>query len=144
MWLDNLKELKNRSGKSTKYIAEKTNMPEKTIIRIFSGDTKDPRIDTISRIVFVLDGSLDEIFAESGAVIGDHGLSALQAENAALSAELAVVSSELVVAKNSNIALQAEKDLLQLKLAHKEEIIAHKEQIIALYSQVGKMREEHH
>jgi transcriptional regulator with XRE-family HTH domain len=143
-WLENLKELKKKAGITTKAIAEQTNLPEKTIIRIFQGDTHDPRVDTIRRVVSVLGGSLDDLFAESGAVIGDRKLLALQEERDAIKAELATATAELAIAKNSNAALKAENDLLQLKLMHKEEIIAHKEKIIALYSQVDKMREEHH
>ena len=34
MWLDNLKDLKAKTGMSSKQIAEKTNLPERTVIRI--------------------------------------------------------------------------------------------------------------
>ena len=65
MWLDNLKDLKRKAGMSAKQIAEKTNLPERTVTRIFSGDTDNPYVDTLRRIVAVLGGSLDDIFAES-------------------------------------------------------------------------------
>ena len=142
MWLDNLKELKKKTGMSSKLIAEKTNLPERTITRIFSGDTEDPRVDTVRRIVVVLGGSLDDIFAESGAVIGDRNLANLQAEVDQLTVELSSVTAELSVLKNTNTALLAEMDLLRLKLDHKEEIIAHKEKIIALYNQYDKLHAE--
>lgn len=47
MWLDNLKELKKRTGMSTKQIADKTNLPERTVTRIFGGDTDNPYVDTL-------------------------------------------------------------------------------------------------
>lgn len=65
MWLDNLKDLKKQSGMSAKQIAEKTNLPERTVSRIFSGDTENPYMDTLRRIVDVLGGSLDDLFVES-------------------------------------------------------------------------------
>ena len=36
-------------------------VPEATIRRIFSGDTPDPRFDTIARLTTAMGGSLDEI-----------------------------------------------------------------------------------
>lgn len=139
MWFDNLKELKKKANLTSKQIAERANLPERTVVRIFSGETNDPRIDTVRRIVAVVGGSLDDIFAESGAVIGDQNLAALQAEVERLTVELASVTTELSVTKNTNAALSAEADLLRLKLDHKEEIIAHKEKIISLYGQQEKI-----
>jgi transcriptional regulator with XRE-family HTH domain len=139
MWFDNLKELKKKANLTSKQIAERANLPERTVVRIFSGETNDPRIDTVRRIVAVVGGSLDDIFAESGAVIGDQNLAALQAEVERLTVELSSAMTELSVTKNTNAALSAEADLLRLKLDHKEEIIAHKEKIISLYGQQEKI-----
>lgn len=44
MWLDNLKELKKKAGMSSKQIAEKTNLPERTVTRIFAGEAEHDRI----------------------------------------------------------------------------------------------------
>lgn len=137
MWLDNLKELKKRTGMTAKAIAKQANLPDATVENVLAGTVKNPRIDTIRQIVTALGGSLDEVFAESGAVIGDTKLAKLQEERDALIIEISKERAE-------NVKLHTEVQLLQLKLDHKDEIISHKEQIIALYSQVGKMREEHH
>lgn len=124
MWLDNLKELKKKTGMSTKQIADKTNLPERTVVRIFSGDTDNPYVDTIRRIVAVLDGSLDDLFAESKIVVGSKDLATLQAEVDRLNAENSMLVAENVVLKDKNVALNAEIDLLRMKLEHKEEIIS--------------------
>lgn len=137
MWLDNLKELKKRTGMTAKAIAKKANLPDATVENVLAGTVKNPRIDTIRQIVTALGGSLDEIFAESGAVIGDQKLSKLQEERDLL-------AIECHSSRNVILDLRKENQILQLKLEHKDEIISHKDQIIALYSQVGKMREEHH
>lgn len=137
MWLDNLKELKKRTGMTAKAIAKQANLPDATVENVLAGTVKNPRIDTIRQIVTALGGSLDEVFAESGAVIGDTKLAKLQEERDALIIEISKERAE-------NAKLHTEVQMLQLKLDHKDEIISHKEQIIALYSQVGKMREEHH
>jgi transcriptional regulator with XRE-family HTH domain len=124
MWLDNLKDLKKQSGMSAKQIAEKTNLPERTVSRIFSGDTDNPYMDTLRRIVAVLGGSLDDLFAESKMVVANTDLIALQAEYDQLKAEFANLQDENVSLKDKNVALEIELDRLRLTLAHKEEIIS--------------------
>lgn len=124
MWLDNLKELKAKTGMSSKQIAEKTNLPERTVSRIFSGDTDNPYVDTLRRIVAVLGGSLDDIFAESKTVVAGQDLVALQAEVERLAAEVGLLSAENSILKDKVTVLTTESDLLRLKLEHKEEIIA--------------------
>ena len=110
MWLDNLKELKAEIGITAKQIAEKENMPERTVTRIFSGDTESPRMDQIIKIAHALGASLDDIFADTQAVVGRSSLAALQEENEKLKSKVA--------------SLISENDLLKLKLDHKDEIIA--------------------
>ena len=124
MWLENLKELKKKSGMSSKNIAELTNLPERTVSRIFSGDTEDPRTDTLRRIVSVLGGSLDDIFAESDTVVANTTLQTAQKElEEAINANT-MLMAELAVLKDKNCTLEAECDRLRLMLAHKEEILA--------------------
>lgn len=124
MWLDNLKDLKKQTGMSVKQIAEKTKLPERTVARIFSGDTDNPYADTLHRIVSVLGGSLDCILADSKAVVGTADLTALQSEVDKLSSEVRYLAGENSVLEARVASLQAENDLLRLKLEHKEEIIA--------------------
>jgi transcriptional regulator with XRE-family HTH domain len=131
MWLDNLKELKKEKGVSSKVIAEQTGLPERTVIRIFSGDTPNPYVDTLYRIVTFLGGSLDDILTDTKAVVGGKCLATLQEENdklitdnAQINAEMALLQAELSVLKDKVVILTAENDLLKMKLEHKEEIIA--------------------
>lgn len=131
MWLDNLRELKKERNVNNKWIAEATNLPERTVNRIFSGDTDNPYVDTLHRIVTVLDGSLDTILADTKVVVGSTDLitqqediDRLTAEVEQLTAELALVSAESAVLKDKIVTLTAENDILRLKLEHKEEIIA--------------------
>lgn len=124
MWLDNLKDLKKEKGMSIKQIAEATNLPERTVSRIFSGDTDNPYVDTLHRIVSVLGGSLDSILADTKVVVGGADLITLQADVDRLNGELALFSAENAVLKDKVVNLTAENDILRLKLEHKEEIIA--------------------
>lgn len=124
MWLDNIRDLKKERGVTNKWIADATNLPERTVTRIFAGDTDNPYVDTLHRIVTVLGGSLDGILADTKVVVGGADLVALQEEVDRLNAEFALVNAENSVLKDKVSALTGENDLLRLKLEHKEEIIA--------------------
>ncbi len=124
MWLDNLKELKAAKGMSSAQIAKEANLPERTVSRIFSGDTDNPYADTLRRIVVILGGSLDSVLADSKAVVGTANLATLQADVDRLSGEVALLQAENAVLKDKNAAISAENDLLRMKLEHKDEIIA--------------------
>ena len=109
---------------SSKQIAEVTNLPERTVVRIFSGDTDNPYVDTLRRIVAVLGGSLDDLFAESKIVVANTNLMTLQSEVDRLTAENGLINAENVILKDKIVKLNAEIDLLRMKLEHKEEIIS--------------------
>ena len=123
-WLINLNELKNKSGMTCKQIAEVSNVSEKSVHRIFSGEGKNPGVEPVRKIIRAMGGTINEIFEESGAVIGGQDLVTLQAKADELSAEISILQAENTVLKNKADALSAENDLLRLKLEHKEEIIS--------------------
>ena len=94
-------------------------IPESTIKRIFAGDTDNPYVDTLRRIVTVLGGSLDDLFAESKIRVTNTDLIALQ--------------EEYDILKSENAFLKAELAELRLKLEHKEEILKLQDEIIRLH-----------
>jgi transcriptional regulator with XRE-family HTH domain len=124
MWLDNLKELKKSKGMTTKQIADATKIPESTIKRIFSGDTTDPYVTTIHRIVIALGGSLDHILADTNAVLSTESLVEVKETADVISTErdLAETKNDILEAKVA--ALTMELELLKKELAHKEELLA--------------------
>lgn len=124
MWLDRLKELKTKKDVSAKQIAEGTHLPERTVSRIFSGDTDNPYVDTLYRIVAFLGGSLDDLFAEGSAVVGNKNLKDLQDELDLLKAERDVLVAEAAIAKDKMTALTNENELLKMQLKYKDEIIS--------------------
>lgn len=124
MWLDNIKELKKKTGMTVKQIAEKTNLPERTVNRIFSGDTENPYVDTLHRIVTVLGGSLDDILADTKVVVGDKDLATLQANVDTVTAERDLIIAENALLKDKVTTLTTENEMLKMQLMHKEEIIA--------------------
>lgn len=120
MWLDNLKELKKTKGMTTKQIADATKIPESTIKRIFAGGTDDPYVSTIHRIVITLGGSLDNILADTNAVLAPQSFvevkenaDVAQAERDALAAEIAILKDRVAVLTDENAALKNKIDVLK-------------------------------
>ena len=124
MWLDKLKDLKKRSGMSTKAIAEKANMSERTVTRIFSGETYAPGIDKLRDIVYAMGGSLDDVLDESDFHLPTPLAEALKTENTTLQNAVNDLTDENVRLKDEIATLKVELDRLHLILDHKEEIIA--------------------
>lgn len=124
MWLDNLKDLKKTKGMTAKQIADKSNLPERTVARIFSGDTPNPYIDTLHRIVKALGGSLDGILADTKAVVGGETLATLQEDIGVVEAERDLIIAEKALLTDKVTALTAEVELLRMQLKHKEELLA--------------------
>ena len=124
MWLENLKELKKRAGMSSKQIAERTNLPERTVSRIFSGETDHPRVDTIHIIVSVLGGTLNDIFADTNVVVATESLVEVKEVVEVVEAERDLILAENEMLKAKTAAQETEIALLKERLQHKEEIIA--------------------
>lgn len=124
MWLDNLKELKKAKGMTTKQIADATKIPESTIKRIFAGDTDDPYVSTIHRIVITLGGSLDHILADTNAVLATETIVEMKESVDVTAAERDSIAVENEMLKTKNTALTMENELLRKELAHKEELLA--------------------
>ena len=131
MWLDRIKERRKELNYTIKYISQETKLPERTVSRIFSGETPSPCVDTLYSIAVVLGLSLDELLADTNSVVGGKHYADLIQENINLTAEverlnseLALVSVENSVLKDKVGVLTAENGILELKLAHKEEIIS--------------------
>jgi transcriptional regulator with XRE-family HTH domain len=124
MWLDNLKELKKAKGMTTKQIADATKIPEGTIKRIFAGDTIDPYVSTIHRIVIALGGSLDHVLADTNAVLAPESVAEAKEIADVAEAERDLIAVENDRLKAQNLALTTENELLKKELAHKEELLA--------------------
>lgn len=123
-WLINLNEYRIKVDMPLNEVAERANVSEKSTRRIFSGESKNPGVEPVRRIIRAMGCTINEIFEESGAVIGGQDLVTLQAKVDELNAEILLIQAENNVLKSKADALSAENDLLRLKLEHKEEIIS--------------------
>lgn len=124
MWLDNLKEMKRMTGKSSKQIADLTKLPERTVTRIFAGETDHPRVDTLHLIVTALGGSLNDIFADTNVVVATESLVEAKEIVDVVEAERDLILVENEMLKTKNAALTTEIELLKKELQHKEELLA--------------------
>lgn len=62
MWLDRLVLLKKSSGKTIKEISCDSGIPLGTLNKLFSGQTKDPKLDTVRSVVHSFGCTLDDLF----------------------------------------------------------------------------------
>ena len=78
-----LKYLKTNGGFSWHDISDASGLPEATIRKIFTGETADPRFETVVRLVSAMGGSLDKINAiekvENVEITEDSQIKALKA-----------------------------------------------------------------
>ena len=124
MWLQNLQELKKRSNMTTKQLAIETKLPERTISRIFTGETEHPQIDTLYMIVTALDGTLNDIFADTNVIVATETLAEVKETAEVIEAERDLVSVENEMLKSKLAAMTTEIELLKKELQHKEELLA--------------------
>ena len=61
MWLDVLKKMKKMSGMTSQQISDETGEPKSTIDKLFSGNTKEPRLTLVMHVVHCMGFSLDEL-----------------------------------------------------------------------------------
>ena len=120
MWLDNLKELKKKTGMSSKQIAEMTHLPERTVSRIFAGESDHPYADTLDRIVKALGYDLGHIFADTEVIVASPKLVEIKDTVDVVEAERDLITAENAILKDKIAALSAENEMLKMQLKHKE------------------------
>ena len=124
MWLENLQELKKKTGITVKQIAEKTSLPERTINRILSGETDHPYADTLDIIVKSLGYDLGDIFADTKVVVATDDLVEIKENVDIVEAERDLILVENDMLKTKNAALTTENELLRKEIQHKNELLA--------------------
>ena len=67
-FLERLRTLKDKSGLTTKQIADKCNIPESTVSRIFSGKTPNPTIITVMAMIKAMGGTPADIFDDNAQI----------------------------------------------------------------------------
>lgn len=67
-FLERLRLLKDKSGMTTKEIAEKSGVPESTITRILSGKTPNPTVISVMDIIKAMGGKASDVFDDNAQV----------------------------------------------------------------------------
>ena len=124
MWRERIIEAKKAQGLTPKAIAERTmHHPERTIIRLLSGETENPYVDTVLEVGAAVGLSPQEIFSESNLVLGHKDLVSLQTELDVVKAERDLLTTENSILVDRVASLTAEIDFLKAKLDHQEEML---------------------
>lgn len=63
-WLERLRDFKNETNETHKTIADKTDIPQTTVEKIFCGRTKDTKLNMMKKIVHCLNHTLDDLVEE--------------------------------------------------------------------------------
>lgn len=139
MWLDNLKEIKKKSGMTTKQISEKSKIPERTINRIFAGESDHPYADTLDLIVKAMgDYDLGDIFADTNVVIATESIVEVKEAVEELTAEQDNLLADNTRLEKDLIAKDTEIQNLRDELARRES--QHKDELIELVKYFTKIK----
>ena len=117
---------------STKQISERTTLPERTVSRIFAGETDHPYADTLDLIVKALGYDLGDIFADTNVVVATESLIAVQETLKVVEAERDHLRAEVERLKARSAAQDLENRILKDRLIHQEEI--HKKELLSVYN----------
>ena len=94
--IEKLRQLKKKSHMTNQQIAEKSNIPESTVARIFSGKTPNPTIATVISMTRAMGGSVaDLLIDEDGTGTEDELSEISEAEMQDCGKEVAVDKSPL-------------------------------------------------
>ena len=81
MWIETLVSLKKRSGKTLKQISDESGVPLGTLNKLFAGQTRDPKLETIKSVVHALGFTLNDLDEKENAPApSDDGTEALSVE----------------------------------------------------------------
>ena len=58
-----LTKLKEKTGLTFEAIAEQTGLSLSTVKNLFSGKSEDPRLNTVAPVIYILNGSVDEMYS---------------------------------------------------------------------------------
>lgn len=126
MWNERIIEAKKAQNITTKIMSERTHghLPERTITRILSGETPNPRIDTIIELGAAVGLTPQELFADTNIVAATKSIVEIQENANVVEAErdLTIAENEMLKAKVA--ALTTEIELLKKELQHKDELLA--------------------
>lgn len=124
LWRNTLTEYRHRVDMTYKDIADKENLSEKSVARVFTGEAKNPGVDIVRRIIHAMGASWRDIFGESSAVITTEDVEVIKQDNQRLAQENNALIAENLVLSNKVKELEADKMVLSIKLEYEQKITA--------------------
>jgi transcriptional regulator with XRE-family HTH domain len=122
LWRQALIDYRHKINMPYREIAEKANLSEKGVARIFTGEAKNPSVDDVRKIISAMGAPQREIFGESSAVITTEDIDKLKADNLRLTNENNALIAENLVLSNKVKELEASNTLLSIKLEYEQKI----------------------
>ena len=113
MWRDRILEAQKEKGVSIRFMAEYTQLSEKTVRRMLTDPENVPYVDNVIVVGASVGLSPRDLFSETGLVVGDQGLSELQAEVDKLKAERDALAAENTILKDKVETLKDKVDSLK-------------------------------
>jgi transcriptional regulator with XRE-family HTH domain len=129
-------EAKKAQGMTTKTISEKTrgHLPERTIARILSGETPNPRIDTIIELGAAVGLTPQELFADTNVIVATETLAEVKETLAEVQENVEIVEAEKGVVVAELEMLRAKVDAQEKEIAILKERLQHKEELLAVHN----------
>lgn len=123
MWIDRVKEAKQKLGLSYREISIETKgkLSERDVMRMIKGEYKKPFVDDVIDLGAALKLSPKDLFEEANLVV----------ESTAAAQESSKISNE-------NEKLLAEIEQLKVVIEHQKELIAAKDDLIEVYKKLTK------
>ena len=133
-WRVHLREFRIAKNLSNEKIAERTGtLSVDTVSNVFSGETHYPRVDTVQAILDAMECSWEDVFYDSGAVIGGKSVKELQQRFDIVSLDRDNLVIDLEREKQANKELSAQIVELQNQVKMLELTVTLKEEIITAY-----------
>lgn len=124
---------------TTKQISEKSKIPERTINRIFAGESDHPYADTLDLIVKAMgDYDLGDIFADTNVVVATESLVEVKEAVEELTVEQDNLLADKIELEKALIAKDTEIQNLRDELARRES--QHKDELIELVKYFTKIK----
>jgi DNA-binding Xre family transcriptional regulator len=124
MWRDKLLHEFDKSGYSTKQLAEKSGVSENTIKRIKKYPDVTIQLATLEQLAKALDLTLQDITNDTNTVVGTVKLEVLQDEFNKLKADYDILLAEKNLLESDNNSLKGRIELTEIKLMYTEKLLS--------------------
>lgn len=141
MWRDNFLQIFKDSNLTSKQLAERSAVSEKTIIRIVKHPDATIYLDTLEHLANGLGCQLSDITQDTKTVLGNETLATLQGKVEDLQKQLETMGSEKNLLIADNTLLKAEVTTLSSRLELAETKVMYSEKLLAVYERYAPKTE---